>query len=76
MDIASIKITQKDIDRVLAESKPGKATAFTGDVCSVYKDIRPILIVAQGVTSFVFPPASTAIAAAVAIIDKLCPDVQ
>jgi hypothetical protein len=71
MDIHSVKITQQDIQRVVDETKPA-VPGGVGDACTVYKDARPLLKIAISILAFSYPPASAALASAVAILDQAC----
>jgi hypothetical protein len=73
MDISQVKIAQKDIDVVLARATPAQAASFVGDACTVYKQARPFIETAITILKIFYPPASTALAALVAILDKVCP---
>ena len=72
MDMHNVKITQQDIQRVLAEANPKAPAGVAADACTTYKEARPLLKVAISVLSFAYPPASTALATAVAILDQAC----
>ncbi len=72
MDIHKVKITQKDIQRVLDEAKPAAPAGVADDVCGVYKEARPLLKIAITVLGVLYPPASTAIATVIAILDQAC----
>lgn len=72
MDIHAIKITQKDLERVSAEIAPAETAGFVGDACTIYTEARPVLLVAGTVLKFVYPAASEAITAVVAILDASC----
>jgi hypothetical protein len=72
MDINSVQITQRDIDRVLAQAAPADAAGFTGDACSIFRQAKPILVIAIGILKFVYPPGAAALSAAVAILEQAC----
>ena len=72
MDLSKVKITQKDIDRVLAEATPATPAGFTGDACKAYGEARPFIQVAIGILTALYPPGSTALAAVVAVMDQAC----
>lgn len=72
MDIGAVKVTQKDIERVLAKAAPAQAAGFTGDACQIYSQARPLIEVAIGILNAIYPKAAVALAAVVAIMDKLC----
>jgi hypothetical protein len=72
MDIHSIKITKKDVERASAKVIAATPASFSGDACDVFKKARPLLEIAIAVLSFTVPPASAAISAVVAILDKAC----
>ena len=72
MEIHSVKITQQDIDRILAKATPAQPAGFTGDVCETYAGIRPLIETAIGILKYLLPPAAIALATAVAILDKCC----
>ena len=72
MDLQGVKITKADVDRILKEARPARPAGFTGDACKVYSKARPLILTAVAILSFVYPPAATAIASLVAIMDKAC----
>jgi hypothetical protein len=72
MDIHSVKVSKEDIQRVLDESKPAVPGGAAANACDTYKEARPLLKVAISILSFAYPPASTALATAVAILDQAC----
>ena len=72
MDIHNITITQNDIQRVLAEARPAAAAGANLDPCALYQEARPILKIAITILGVTYPPASSALATAIAILDKLC----
>ncbi len=72
MDISKVKITQKDIDLILAKAVPAQPAGIVGDACSVYSTARPLLETAIAILRCVYPPASTALATVLAIMDKVC----
>jgi hypothetical protein len=72
MDLAKVKITHKDIERVLAEANPAVPAAFAGDACKAYADARPYIQVAIAILTALYPPGSSALAAIVAIMDQAC----
>jgi hypothetical protein len=75
MDIHKIKITQKEIDRIVAQASPAQPSAFAGDACAAYGEARPFLQTGIAILNFVYPPAASAIAAAMVILDKACENV-
>ena len=43
------------------------------DICEVWSKIRPILVTAQSILKFLYPPAATAIGIIISLFDNLCP---
>lgn len=72
MDIHDVKISKKDIDRATAMATPAQAASFTGDACEIYRTAKPLLQVAVSILKVLYPPASSAIVAVIAIMDKVC----
>lgn len=80
MDIHKISITQHVVERVLTEAKsmhersaPMTAGAVAGDVCRIYNEVKPVVQGVIAILGWVVPPAATvALAALVAIMDKVC----
>jgi hypothetical protein len=72
MDLAHVKIRKQDIEVILAEARPGRPASFTGDACTVYTKARPFLVTAVAILNAVYPPAASAVAALMAIMDQAC----
>ncbi len=73
MDIHSVSISKKDIDLVAAEASPAIAGGMTvGDACTVYKQARPILMVAISILSVLYPQGAAALTATIAVLDAAC----
>lgn len=72
MDIHSVRIEQKDIDRVLARAAPAEPAGLVGDACQVYRTARPTLEIAITLLTTLYPRGARALAAVVAIVDVAC----
>lgn len=76
MDIHQVSITQHDVEHVLTQAKamhertaPMAAGAVTGDACTIYKQVKPVVQGVIAILGWVFPPGATALATLVAIMD-------
>ena len=74
-------VTKSDIDRILAEARvtdvaqpTADVTLVAADFCVIYKSrVRPIVMVIIGFLKVINKAWAEAVAAVVAIVDKLCP---
>lgn len=74
-------VTKSEIDRIVAEAKvvelrePAETVTLAApDFCAIYKGrVRPILMVIIGFLKIINKAWAEAVAAVVAIVDKLCP---
>ena len=72
MDIKGLTISEDDVKRVIAEAMPVEAAGVGDTACEVYNKGRTSILVGMSILNFIHPPSAGAIAAAVAILDKLC----
>jgi hypothetical protein len=72
MRFQDVKITQQDLERILAEANPAQAASFVGDGCQVYHENRHYILAGISVLSAIYPVAASAIGAMAALIEKAC----
>ena len=72
MDIRSVRVSQEEIDIVLARTMPAAPAVATADPCTLYRNNRHYLQIALALLSVWFPPGAAALAAMIAIIEKAC----
>lgn len=74
MDIKNIKISEKDIEAIMAEAEPVSPAAFQEDACSHYLEKRHFAVAAISLLAPGSPDIAAVLGAMIAILDKACQD--